>query len=60
MSSLEALAAGCSASTVPFSNAAAQNALYHFSVKGAHGGSRDSGLSKVVEQVEMLLTSTDL
>ena len=42
---LEALAAGDGAGTVPYSDAAAQDALCNSSVKGAHSGSRDSGWS---------------
>ena len=45
--------------TVPYSDAAAQDALYNSSVKGAHSRSRGSGLSQIVEEVETLLTSTD-
>ena len=42
---LDGLAAGDGASTVPYSDAAAQDALYNSSVKGAHSGCRESGLS---------------
>ena len=43
----------------PYSDAAAQDAFCHSSVKGAHSGSRDSGWCQFVEEVETLLTSTD-
>ena len=49
---------GDGASTVPYSDAAAQDALYNSSVKGAHSGSRDSGLSQFAEDVQTVLTST--
>ena len=56
---LEALAAGDGASTVPYSDAAAQDAFYNSSVKGPHSGSMDSGFFQFVEEVEMLLGCTD-
>ena len=56
---LEALAAEDGASAVPYSDAAAQDALYNSSVKGAHSESSNSVLSLFVEEVETLLTSTE-
>ena len=56
---LEFLAAEDGVSTVPAIDAAAQDALYNSSVKGAHIGSRDSGLFWFAEEVETLLTSSD-
>ena len=47
---LEALLAGDVASTLPYSDAAAQDALYNSSVKDAHSGSRDSGLSQFAKR----------
>ena len=44
---------------VPHSHAAAQDALYNSSLKGAKSGNKKSVFSQFVEEVEMLLTFTD-
>ena len=53
---LEALAAGNGTGTVPYSDAAAQDALYNSYVKCERSESRDSSLSQFVDKVETLLT----